>query len=70
MHVRGTGINPGEEKIREGQMELMFPTTFPCGEDSDLAAIAEEMRDGVNELAPGDEVLGGPTSAPSSWPSG
>ncbi len=58
VRVRASGINPGEENIREGHLEHMFPTTFPSGEGSDLAGIVEEVGDAVDDLAPGDEVLG------------
>ena len=52
--VKAAGINPGETKIREG----LYPATFPSGEGSDLAGIAEQAGPGVTEFAVGDEVIG------------
>ena len=58
VRVKAAGINPGEASIREGFLESRWPTTFPCGEGSDLAGIVEELGDGVKGFAVGDEVLG------------
>ncbi|MDF5723618.1 MAG: NADP-dependent oxidoreductase [Rhizonema sp. PD37] len=52
------GINPGEIKIREGQLEDIFPTTFPCGEGSDFAGIVAELGEGVTSPAVGTAVMG------------
>jgi NADPH:quinone reductase len=56
--VRAAGINIGEAKIREGLVREIFPATFPSGEGSDLAGVAEEVGAGVNGVAVGDEVVG------------
>jgi NADPH:quinone reductase-like Zn-dependent oxidoreductase len=56
--VRAASINPGEIGIREGRLESLWPTTFPCGEGSDFSGVAEEVGEGVNEFAIGDEVCG------------
>jgi NADPH:quinone reductase-like Zn-dependent oxidoreductase len=56
--VKATGINPGEASIREGYLEHLFHTDFPSGEGSDLAGIVEEVGDGVDNFAVGDEVIG------------
>jgi NADPH:quinone reductase-like Zn-dependent oxidoreductase len=58
VRVKAAAINPGEAKIREGQMASMFPATFPSGEGSDLAGVVEETGPGVTKFKPGDEVLG------------
>ena len=58
VRVKAASINPGEAKIREGQMHSMFPATFPSGEGSDLAGVVEETGPGVTKFKPGDEVLG------------
>jgi NADPH:quinone reductase-like Zn-dependent oxidoreductase len=52
------GTNPGEIKIREGQLEQWFPTTFPCGEGTDFAGIVAELGDGVTSPAVGTAVVG------------
>jgi NADPH:quinone reductase-like Zn-dependent oxidoreductase len=56
--VKAAGINPGEAAIRKGLLEQRWPTTFPCGEGSDLAGTVVELGDGVKSFAIGDEVLG------------
>lgn len=58
VRVRAAGINPGEAKIREGQMRERFPATFPSGQGSDLAGVVEQVGEGVIGFATGDEVLG------------
>ncbi|HZB28847.1 MAG TPA: NADP-dependent oxidoreductase [Streptosporangiaceae bacterium] len=56
--MRAAGINPGEAAIREGRMHERWPATFPSGQGSDLAGVVEELGDGVEEFAVGDEVIG------------
>ncbi|KOU38399.1 NADP-dependent oxidoreductase [Streptomyces sp. WM6378] len=56
--VKATGINPGEAKIREGQLHDRWPATFPSGQGSDLAGIVVRLGAGVEGFAPGDEVVG------------
>jgi NADPH:quinone reductase-like Zn-dependent oxidoreductase len=58
VRVKAAGINLGEAKIREGMMHKVFPATFPSGQGSDLAGVIEEVGEGVNQLAAGDEVIG------------
>ena len=56
--VRAASINPGEAKIREGQMHAMWPATFPSGQGSDLAGIVTKVAPGVDSIKVGDEVIG------------
>jgi len=56
--VRAAGINPGEASIRKGLLHDRWPATFPSGQGSDLAGVVEEVGDGVDGVAVGDEVLG------------
>jgi len=56
--VKSAGINPGEASIRQGLMADRWPATFPSGEGSDLAGLVDELGEGVEEYAVGDEVLG------------
>lgn len=56
--VRAAGINPGEAAIRSGALEQIFPTTFPCGEGSDLAGVVVAVGPDVAGIAAGDEVFG------------
>jgi NADPH:quinone reductase-like Zn-dependent oxidoreductase len=58
VRVKAAGINPGEAKIREGALHERFPTTFPSGQGSDLAGVVEQVGDGVDRFAVGDEVIG------------
>ena len=58
VQVKAAGINPGEAAIRKGLLEARYPTTFPCGEGSDLAGVAVEVGEGVAGCKPGDAVLG------------
>jgi len=56
--VKAAGINPGEDSIRAGKLDKIFPTTFPSGEGSDLAGIIEVVGDDVKGFKVGDEVFG------------
>lgn len=58
VRVKAAGINPGEAAIRRGFMADRWPTTFPCGEGSDLAGIVDGLGKGVDAFAVDDEVLG------------
>lgn len=58
VEVRAAAINPGEAKIRAGDLREIFPSTFPSGQGSDLAGVIVACGDGVSEFAVGDEVLG------------
>jgi NADPH:quinone reductase-like Zn-dependent oxidoreductase len=58
VQVKAAGINPGEAKIRDGQLAERWPATFPSGQGSDLAGIVAETGPGVTGFAPGDEVIG------------
>ncbi|MGF7238690.1 MAG: NADP-dependent oxidoreductase [Frankia sp.] len=56
--VRAASVNPGESSIRQGYLEARYPTTFPCGEGSDLAGVITAVGAGVADYEVGDEVLG------------
>jgi len=56
--VKAAGINPGETKIRAGELHERWPATFPEGQGSDLAGIVDSVGTGVTAFAVGDEVLG------------
>ncbi len=58
IRVKDAGINPGEAKIREGLLHERWPATFPSGQGSDLAGTVEQVGDGVEEWAVGDQVIG------------
>ena len=62
VRVKAAGTNPGEAIVREGTFDSMFPdafpSTFPLGQGSDLAGVIEEIGEGVDGFAVGDEVIG------------
>src|ERR1039457_6529672 len=58
VQVKAAGINPGEDKIRQGLLRERWPATFPSGQGSDLAGIVAQTGPGVAGFSAGDEVLG------------
>ena len=56
--VRAAGINPGEAKIRTGELHERWPARFPEGEGSDLAGVVDAVGPDVTGFTAGDEVLG------------
>jgi len=58
VQVKAASINPGEAKIRDGQLAERWPSTFPSGQGSDLAGVVTAAGAGVTAFKPGDEVLG------------
>jgi NADPH:quinone reductase-like Zn-dependent oxidoreductase len=58
VRVAAAGVNPGEAAIRKGLLHDVWPTTFPSGQGSDLAGVVDEVGDGVDRVAVGDEVIG------------
>jgi NADPH:quinone reductase-like Zn-dependent oxidoreductase len=58
VQVKAAGINPGEDKIRQGLLHERWPATFPSGQGSDLAGVVAETGPGVTGFSAGDEVLG------------
>jgi NADPH:quinone reductase-like Zn-dependent oxidoreductase len=58
VRVKAAGINPGEAKIRDGMLAERWPSTFPSGQGSDLAGVVDQVGEGVDSFAVGDEVIG------------
>jgi NADPH:quinone reductase-like Zn-dependent oxidoreductase len=58
VRIKAAGINPGEATIRTGALHERWPATFPSGQGSDLAGVVEELGDGAEGFAVGDEVIG------------
>jgi NADPH:quinone reductase-like Zn-dependent oxidoreductase len=58
VQVKAAGINPGEAKIRDGQLHARWPATFPSGQGSDLAGIVAQAGPGVTSVSAGEEVIG------------
>jgi len=58
VRVKAAGINPGEAKIREGELHERWPSTFPSGQGTDFAGVVDRVGPGVTAVAPGDDVIG------------
>lgn len=58
VRVKAAGINPGEAKIRDGMLAERWPSTFPSGQGTDLAGVVEQVGEGADGFAAGDEVIG------------
>jgi NADPH:quinone reductase-like Zn-dependent oxidoreductase len=58
VRVKAAGINPGEAKIRAGELAERWPATFPSGQGSDFAGVVDQLGAGVTSAAPGDDVIG------------
>ena len=58
VRVKAAGINPGEARIREGELAARWPATFPSGQGSDFAGVVDQVGAGVTSVAAGNEVIG------------
>ncbi|MFJ2954468.1 NADP-dependent oxidoreductase [Streptomyces sp. NPDC087270] len=58
VRMRAAGINPGEAKIRSGELRERLPATFPSGQGSDLAGTVVGIGPDVTRWQVGDDVLG------------
>ncbi len=58
VRVRTATANTGEAKIREGQLDAIWPAHFPEGEGSEFSGVVHAVGPDVTDLAPGDAVLG------------
>jgi NADPH:quinone reductase-like Zn-dependent oxidoreductase len=58
VRVKAAGINPGEARIRAGELAARWPATFPSGQGSDFAGVVDQVRAGVTSVAAGNEVIG------------
>jgi len=58
VRVKAAGINPGEAKIRAGELAERWPATFPSGQGSDFAGVVDQLGAGVTSAAPADDVIG------------
>jgi NADPH:quinone reductase-like Zn-dependent oxidoreductase len=58
VRVKAAGINPGEAKIRAGELAERWPATFPSGQGSDFAGVVDQLGAGVTSVAPADDVIG------------
>jgi NADPH:quinone reductase-like Zn-dependent oxidoreductase len=58
IRVKAAGINPGEAKIREGELHERWPATFPSGQGSDFAGVVDRLGPDVTTVAIGEDVIG------------
>jgi NADPH:quinone reductase-like Zn-dependent oxidoreductase len=58
VRVRAAGINPFEAKLRSGAFRDDIPLSFPAAQGNDVAGVVEAIGPGVDDFAPGAEVLG------------
>src|ERR1017187_3202005 len=56
--VKAAGINPGEAKIRAGDLAERWPSTFPSGQGMARAGVVAEAGEDAGDVAVGDEVIG------------
>ena len=56
--VRAAGVNPIDWKRRSGAMAQVMPAEFPSTPGDEVAGVVDEVGDGVDDVAVGDEVFG------------
>lgn len=56
--VRAAGVNAFDWKIRSGALATVMPINLPAGVGMDASGVVDEVGDGVEEVAVGDEVFG------------
>jgi NADPH:quinone reductase-like Zn-dependent oxidoreductase len=63
--VRAVSVNPYDWKLRAGYLAEMVPLSFPAIPGTDASGVVDEVGEGVEGVAVGDEVfgLGSATSA-------
>ncbi len=62
LRVRAAGVNPIDWKVLHGRLAGGEPLAAARGLGVDVAGVVEEVGPGAEGLAPGDEVLGNPTT--------
>src|SRR5918911_1047205 len=56
--VKVAGVQPIDVKVRRGDMIGRMPVTFPASLGNEFAGVIDELGEGVDGLAVGDEVMG------------
>jgi NADPH:quinone reductase-like Zn-dependent oxidoreductase len=56
--VRAAGVNPIDWKARSGVMREFMPVEFPAIDGREAAGVVDEVGEGVEGVAEGDEVFG------------
>ncbi len=60
--VRAAGVNPVDWKYRAGYLREFVPLELPAVFGSELAGVVEQIGEGVDGFAVGDEVFGSPST--------
>src|SRR4051812_47024721 len=55
---RAAGVNPIDWKRRSGAKARVMPVEFPSTPGDEVAGVVDEVGDGVDDVAVGDEVFG------------
>lgn len=58
VHTRLASVNPTDAKVRRGEMEAIFPVTFPVCPGVDVAGVVDAVGADDAGYAVGDEVFG------------
>ena len=56
--VHATAVNPFDCAVRAGYMSAYFDHSLPLIPGTDVSGVVEEVGEGVEDFAPGDEVYG------------
>jgi NADPH:quinone reductase-like Zn-dependent oxidoreductase len=56
--VSAAGVNAMDWKLRSGAMATIMPISLPAGVGMDASGVVDEVGDGVEGIAVGDEVFG------------
>ncbi|HEY9391896.1 MAG TPA: NADP-dependent oxidoreductase [Mycobacteriales bacterium] len=62
IRVHTAGVNPVDVKQRTGYFAALAPARFPLRLGNEYAGTVDQVGDGVEGVAPGDEVLGSATA--------
>jgi NADPH:quinone reductase-like Zn-dependent oxidoreductase len=66
--VRAAGVNAFDWKFRRGELAAFMHVDFPTGVGLDASGVVDEVGDGVEEIAVGDEVFGSiPLDSAATW---
>lgn len=60
VEIHAAGVNPLDNKIRDGEFKLILPYRFPLVLGNDLAGIVVRVGANVRKFKPGDEVYARP----------
>jgi NADPH:quinone reductase-like Zn-dependent oxidoreductase len=58
IRVKAASVNPTDAKIRRGELEAVFPASFPVTPGFDAAGVIDAVGDDMPAWSPGDEVFG------------